>query len=408
VSIEVPRLPRYPEGAPVVVEASTWFVPGSDFHRVNDTTRIGAVTVSYLWPERTDIASGARSEGVYDYGGPDSLAVLRDVIRFASGMLPDVGGRTIQDLIAAHVLTDNVGLFASSHAGVVATNVLAQHGSQLPRVKYLVGRESPTRDEMYACELGHFDDQHDPVYNPFFDGSAYSPITVTVAYSTVAWYQDPRPGGMDRPYFAAGIGYPQPYIVGEKGPRLWDGKRYYSRALTRALWESGVFTAQTWPADVATYTETLQAWPDRITVHNYPAFQSQAPDLRVMLVFASSDHVQAPPTKPHIHQAWDGFHRTSGLWVRMNPDLAYVQAISSTYQGGFPDNPANEEPGDWSQIESWGFAAGPAVREDVWLAAVAEMADRVRSGSWGEEADNLDAVLVSYPPPQLFLPLVLR
>jgi hypothetical protein len=132
VRVETPHQPRYPEGAPVVVEASTWFVPGSDFHRVDDTTQIGAVTVSYLWPERVDLDSGARSEGTYDYGGPRSLEVLRDVIRFASGSNPDVAGRTIDQLIAANVLTDNVGLFASSHAGVVATNVLAEHGSQLP------------------------------------------------------------------------------------------------------------------------------------------------------------------------------------------------------------------------------------------------------------------------------------
>ena len=405
VRVETPAVPRYAEGAPVVVEASTWFVPGNDFHRVNDTTQIGAVTVSYLWPERTDAASGARSEGVYDYGGSRSLEVLRDVIRFASGALPDVNGRTIQDLTATDVLTENVGIFASSHAGVVATNVLAHHGSALPQVKYLVGRENPTRDEMYPCELGHFDGQHNPIHNPFFDESAYSPITFTVDYATVGWYEDP--GGMDRPIFAAGDGHAE-YIVGEKGPRLWNGKRYYSRALTKALLDSGALTPQSWPADVATYTETVAAWPERITVHSYPTFTTQAPDLKVMLVFAASDHVQAPETKPHIHQAWDGFRHTAGLWVRMNPDLAYVQAISSTYQTGFPDNPANAEPDDWRDIEAWGFSAEPlpAVRGDIWLASVAEMADRVREDNWHEA--NLDSVLAYYPSQHLFLPLIVR
>ncbi len=408
VRVEAPEQPRYPEGAPVVVEASTWFVPGDDFHRVNDTTRIGAVTVSYLWPERTDVASGARSEGVYDYGGPDSLIVLRDVIRFASGSLTDVNEHTIQELVTTNVLTDNVGLFASSHAGVVATNVLAHHGSGLSQVKYLVGRENPTRDEMYACELGHFEGQHHPIRNPFFDESTYSPVTVTVDYSTVGWYEDPS--GMDRPIFGVGIGHPEPYIVGEKGPRLWDDKRYYSRALTKALLDNGALTPQTWPEDVATYTETMEAWPDRIAAHNYPRLKAEAPDLKVMLVFASSDHVQAPQTKPHIHQAWDGFHETAGLWVRMNPDLAYVQAISSTYQSGFPDNVANAEPDDWSEIASWGFSAAPLprVRGDVWLASVAEMADRTQTDSWGEETDDLESVLVQYPQVRVFLPILLR
>jgi hypothetical protein len=50
------------------------------------------------------------------------------------------------------------------------------------------------------------------------------------------------------------------------------------------------------------------------------------------------------------------------------------------------------------------------VREDVWLASVAEMADRVRADNWD---DNLHEVLVQYPPAkpteyQLFLPVLLR
>ena len=421
VRIEVPEQPRYPEGAPVVVEVSTWFVPGNDFHRVNQTTQIGAITVSYLWPERVDVESGARSEGVYDYGGADSLEVLRDVIRFASGLIPNVDGYTIDELVAVTPLTDNVGLFASSHAGVVATNVLAHHGLELPTVKYLVGRENPTRDEMYPCELGHFDDQHNPVYNPFYDEDAYSPITVTVDYSTVGWYQDPQ--STDRPYFAAGNGHPE-YILDDKGPKLWDDKRYYSRDITKALLDNGALTPETWPDDLATYTETVEAWPFRVTVHNYPAFVTQAPNLKVMLVFAQDDHVQAAETKPHIHQAWDGFTDAAGLsWVRLNPDLAYVQAINPGYESGFPDNPANSEPADWHDIRPWGFPAGPGgIREDVWLASVAEMADRVQANNWD---NNLDAVLYQYPPVEptptptptstpeptqtpIFLPLILK
>jgi hypothetical protein len=395
VRIEVPEQPRYPEGAPVVVEVSTWFVPGNDFHRVNQTTRIGAITVSYLWPERVDVESGARSEGVYDYGGPDSLEVLRDVIRFASGLIPNTDGYYINELVAVTPLTDNVGLFASSHAGVVATNVLAHHGLELPTVKYLVGRENPTRDEMSPLELGHFDDQRNPVYNPFYDEDDYSPTTVTVDYSTVGWYQeDPQSPG--RPYFAAGNGLPEHILHETICPTMW-GKRYYSRAITQALLDNGALTLESWPEDLATPAETQAAWPFRITVHNYPAFATQAPNLKVMLAFAQDDHVQAAETKPHIHQAWDGFTEAAGLsWVRLNPDLAYVQAINPSYESGFPDNPANSEPADWHDIRPWGFPAGPGdIREDVWLASVAEMADRVQANNWD---NNLDAVLYPYPP----------
>jgi len=395
VRVEVPLQPRYPEGAPVVVEVSTWFTPKSGFHRVNETTQIGTITVSYLWPERVDPDTGAQSEGVYDYGGPDSLEVLRDVIRFASGLIPDVDGYYIDELVTVTPLTDNVGLFASSHSGVMATNVLAHHGSELPTVKYLVGRENPTRDEMYPLELGHFDDQRNPVYNPFFDEDDYSPTTVTVDYSTVGWYQ-PDPQSPGRPYFAAGNGHPEHILHETISPTMW-GKRYYSRAITQALLDNGALTLDNWPEDLATPAETQAAWPFRITVHNYPAFVTQAPNLKVMLVFAQDDHVQAAETKPHIRQAWDGFTDAAGLsWVRLNPDLAYVQAINPSYGVGFPDNLANSEPADWHDIRPWGFAAGPGgIREDVWLASVAEMADRAQANNW---ENNLDAVLYQYPP----------
>ena len=290
------------------------------------------------------------------------------------------------------------------------SNVLAHHGSELPTVKYLVGRENPTRDEMYPLELGHFDDQRNPVYNPFYDEDDYSPTTVTVDYSTVGLYQeDPQSPG--RPYFAASNGLPEHVLHETISPTMW-GKRYYSRAITQALLDNGALTLENWPENLATPAETQAAWPFRITVHNYPAFVTQLPNLKVMLVFAQDDHVQAAETKPHIHQAWDGFTDAAGLsWVRLNPDLAYVQSINPSYVSGFPDNPANSEPADWWDIRPWGFLAGSGgIREDVWLASVAEMADRVREDNWD---DNLDEVLVQYPPVEptfrrVFLPLIMK
>jgi len=400
VRIEVPERPRYPEGAPIVVEVSTWFVNIIDFHRVNETTRIGAITISYLWPEGVDRDSGARSEGVYDYGGPDSLAVLRDVIRFASGQIPDVDGRTIEDLVAVTALTENVGLFASSHSGVVATNVLAHHGGEMPLVKYLVGRENPTRDEMYPLELGHFDNQGAPVYNPFYNEDDYSSTEVTVDYSTVGWYTgDAHP---DRPFFAGYDSLSTHILHPEICPKMW-GKRYYSHAITQALLDNGALTTASWPADLASSTETLAHWPYRTTVHNYPLLTGSAPNLKVMLVFGKKDHVQAAVTKPHIHQAWDGFTSAAGIWVRVNPDRAYCHSVNPFYGNDFPDNDAESEPDDWHDIIDWGFPVSAGVREDVWLAAVAEMADRVHENNWDA---NLDAVFypVLSPPPAAVSP----
>jgi len=387
VRIEVPISTRYPEGAPIVVEASTWFVDQVEFHRRNDTRKIGAVTVSYIWPGRKDYHRDIASDGVFDHGGPFSLLAFRDVIQFAAGMRPDIDGHYMQDLLNFSVLYENLGIFASSHAGVVATNMLAHHGSYLPGVKYLIGRENPTRDEMYPLELGHFDDQDRPVHNPFFNESHYSTTEVIVDYSTVGWYQV-HPDSTGRPYFAEKEPLPEHILHPEICPKMW-GKRYYSRAITRALLENGALTLDQWPEDLATPAETEAAWPFRICIHNYPAFLVEAPDLKVMLVFSQDDHVQTAPTKPHIHQAWDGFHKTANLWTRMNPDRAYLKSINPDYGSGFPDNPANQEPLDWINIRDWGFPAEMGTRQDVWLASCAEMADRIKANDW---SNNLDSV----------------
>jgi hypothetical protein len=69
----------------------------------------------------------------------------------------------------------------------------------------------------------------------------------------------------------------------------------------------------------------------------------------------------------------------------LNCDLVYVQAevhSSATLAGGFPDNDANKEPGDWAEAESWGFEgrlAGEMTARTIPYACVAEMADRVRA-----------------------------
>ena len=75
------------------------------------------------------------------------------MIRFASGAIPDADGNYISDWSAVPLLTDNVGLYAFSHPGIAATNVLALYGDELS-VAYFVGRENPTVPALSAMELG--------------------------------------------------------------------------------------------------------------------------------------------------------------------------------------------------------------------------------------------------------------
>ncbi len=135
-------------------------------------------------------------------------------------------------------------------------------------------------------------------------------------------------------------------------------------------------------------------------------------NMKVMLVFAQNDHAQVAQDKPHIHQLYQGFRFEARLWVRLNPDRAYVESLiqiaGATLPGtpgitptpgpnlDFPDNPANTQPADWAQIGAYAYPGQGLAGSLVPLAAVAEMADRAHSGDWDE---NLGQVLYTYPAP---------
>ena len=398
VRIDIPEFPRYQERAPVVVVASTWFVDKysldeTEFHLVYNPQDVGCITLSHLWPGKTDPDTGVQSDGEYDYGGPLSLAALRDVIRFALGLIPDVDGNFLHELIGIEVLYDNVGLFASSHAGVVATNVMAYFGEAFPGLAYFVGRENPTMPEMYPLEIGHWDESHNPIYNPYYDYTGYTPSSISVNYFFLTWIANASfPDGS--PLFSVPGG--DDYVLDDKGPRI-DGVRFFSYPLTKALEDNGVFH-DGWPDDVATAQMAASFWPYRTPVGNYEAIGLMLPDLKVLLPFASDDHVQTAPDKPHIRQAYDGFRKSAGLWTRLNCDLAYVQRevhASAALTDGFPDNEANSEPGDWySESEAWGFAGrlnDEMTARTIPLSGIAEMADRVYFENW---EDNLSQALL--------------
>ncbi len=403
VHIRTPQTPRYEEGAPVIVNVSGFFTAATGFSYQLDPDALGAIYVTYLWPGEDDPRTGARSEGIYDYGGPSCLRALRDVVRFATGEITNVQGQKLDEIVDVPVLYRVAGVYAFSHSGIAATNVLALYGDELTGVRFFVGRENPTVDAMYPLEPGHWDDETGrPVHNPFYDPAGYTPTSISIDYSTVYWLQSEEvPEG--RPAFRSTSPDTPDYICSSKHPRLW-GKDYWSTGLLQALLDNGALTRETWPETLATPEEAGEHWPFRTTVNSYPALRNRLPDLRVMLVFAADDHVQTALDKPHIHQAYDGFHKAAQLWCRLNPDRAYVEALlddgaihaQSTGNerpgSAIPDNPANREPATWAAIRWWGYPTlrGANLNVLVPLAAVAEMCDRTYFNEW--ESD-LDAVL---------------
>ncbi len=391
VRVRLPDAPRYAQGAGVVVEVATFLTGDGDFYNSLDVTRIGLVQVSYLWPGLRSRSTDAQSGGVYDEGGENCTRALRDVIRYAAGEIPDRDGVFLAERSAIPVRPGGVGLYAFSHPGLMAVRVLASYGAQLP-VAYFVGRENPTNDVLTAVEIGHFDDQNHPLLNPRYHyPEGYSAARLLVDYAGLGWDAAFAEKGFEgRPYFDLNGNHQldaSDYALGSRVPQMAE-KRIYSAALTQALLDQRVLTADTWPADMLTAEQAARAWAYWDSPSLYPLLKQQTPNLKVMLIFARSDHVQPATDKPHVHQAYDGFQKTAGLWTRLGPDTAYLRVFNSSLANQSSEHPANTQPEDWRVIESWGHSNDRAALTIVPLAGVAEMSDRWYANDWQPDLEQ--------------------
>jgi len=402
VMVASPQTARYPEGAGVVVVVPPIFSNPGGFMKDPDLSSIGLIQVSFLWPGQTDAVSGVTSGGIFDHGGAQSTQVLRDVVRFASGVSPDKNGRYLPAFVPVLPLSSEVGVYAFGDAGIAVVNVFSQYGDLLPGVQYYIGRENPTVDTLTCLEAGYLDDSGQAVSNPFYTyPTSYSPSKINLTYANVRWdagYVDQHTGAKGRAYLdldGSATVTPADFLMSWRVPVMF-GKRVYSAALTQALLDGGALTRATWPSDLATPEEAAQDWQPRQSPDQYAGLRTMMPDLKVMLLFAQNDHIQTAKDKPHIHQAFQGFRFEAGLWVRLNPDRAYVQSLMASAGNDYPDNPVNTQPDDWTTIGSYAYPGSGTAAIQVPLAAVAEMADRAHYGRWDE---NLGQVLYIYFPP---------
>jgi hypothetical protein len=419
VMVASPQTARYAEGAGVVAVASPIFTETDGFITDPDLASLGLVQVSYLWPGKTDVRTGVKSSGTFDYGGEASVNILRDVIRFAANRMADKNGRYIVSMTSVLPLVGEVGVYAFSDAGIAAIRAFSLYGAQLQGLGYFIGREIPTVDTISSMELGHFDSAGQAVRNPFYVyPTSYSTTGLMLNYTNALWdpaFTSSYSGAAGRPYLdldGNGRLGSSDFVFDGQIPFMF-GKRYYSSALTAALLVNGALSEQAWPADLAAPQEAALAWQIRQVPGLFVALQNNdiLKNLKVMLVFAQDDHAQVALDKPHIHQLYQGLRFESRLWVRLNPDRAYVEAIfqaaglSSQETGrtptpvailDFPDSPANTQPSDWTQIGTYAYPGQGQAGRLVPLAAVAEMADRLHDGIWDE---NLGQVLYPWPAP---------
>lgn len=140
VRVVFPTRPRHDDGAPVAIAVR----PGS--HDENDA---GQLNVADSGVAEVYYAAAERAGAAYDFGGPDWILRLRDVIHFALGRTADTTGQSIQDLSAqaptsgVRVLTSNVGIVGFSHGGNACGAAMGLHGKQVPELAWYVSWERP-------------------------------------------------------------------------------------------------------------------------------------------------------------------------------------------------------------------------------------------------------------------------
>ncbi len=249
VMVASPGAARFPEGAGVVVVVPPIFSTTTSFMTDPDLPSLGLIQVSFMWPGQTDSITGSKSSGTFDSGGEQSIQVLRDVIRFASGLIPDKNNRTLSTFTQVTPLTGEVGLYAFGDAGIAVVNAIKLYGDLLPAVQYFIGRENPTVDTLSCLEAGYVDDNGQPVSNPFYNYPAsYSSSAINLTYTNVRWdaaYTDPHTGSVGRAYLdldTSGTVSANDFIMSWRIPVIF-GKRSYSVALTQALLDNGALTA---------------------------------------------------------------------------------------------------------------------------------------------------------------------
>lgn len=184
VTIGYPTMPRYEEGAPVVV-----LVPGegkaSGLRFTIHAVQTGFVEVKFAFP-----GGGLKkfhSGGSWDQRGVDSQKALRDVLLYAAGKKKDYRGKMMQDLIPRKVNYSNLGLLGWHDGLNIAIITLVKFHPDLKVVKWLASYESPIGALLLPSNLGTTEELN--LNSHYREGSAATG-KVVIDYDKLAWFPE--------------------------------------------------------------------------------------------------------------------------------------------------------------------------------------------------------------------------
>jgi hypothetical protein len=395
VRVSPPGFARYSKGAPIAVHmiASRPSVSVS-FACLSEQ---GFIDVGFLCPGgQFRDADGT----VWKSGGsppPPTLASaqacaesLSDVLSFATGKTHSLDGKSIQDYAGkVRAMTENAGVVGYSFGGNLAILAMARHGERFPGLKWYASWETPILgpvDGGNGTEL-----QWNRFYDPNtgkidFDRLKYSPempiwvwpiqgLSRKPDWPRGGLYLDGDGDGIfnrDRDY-----GF---WVDVEPGPPL---KVFYSPATTRGAVERNVFGGK-WPAHIATLEEVEErARRDDALPHIRDAVK-KFPRLAILVFESQQVHVAQPDDHPNALAEVNGWLDAGARWVRLNPDVHYVELMMGRKPSRVVQSPAGRRLNrramrDLAEPED--KDGGPTDKQGM-TAVACELADRTYRKNW--------------------------
>ncbi|MBU0531813.1 hypothetical protein KJ910_04975 [Patescibacteria group bacterium] len=390
----LPTKTRHAAGAPIVITGAG----GSDAGGMENRLPVQGddfVMITFMFPGGDDRLTGRSSEGVYDFRGEQSIMALRDVILFAAGQKSATNGRGLDDMLDVPVDHENIGLIGFSNGGNIVVAVAAEYGTQIKDyVKYIIQWETPVSSQAATRDFGRTlirsnqveymnhrycgygdeiacSDYRDLVYNAaepdwpvFHDGNGDGEFTMVFDPSLNQEVPD-----LD---LSGSLETDEDWPLGTYEDQA--GLAYYSRAVTNALDQYGVFGV--WPEGIATPVQADGFWSLREAVVLYDEAIDKIPGLEAMVLCGERDHVQSSPDKFHVHQALEGWMDAGADWVKLNPSLEYLYQVDPRFEElNLPDTAANTQPTDWTDFASYAMPEKMNTAS-YQLAALWQMMDR--------------------------------
>ena len=381
-----------PDGAPVVVVLSGSFkatITPVDRHELAVESRSGIVA---LYPSFPTDEGDFVSDHSGDYRGTGARWASETALQYATGDVEDSDGCTLADRIVSPLSDQPPWLHGKSNGGNLVMAVLADEQLDLPEIAGVTTFETPTAPQFVTVEVGSATQD----LTPYEEGScSWDPVEGLVCdmdYTQLSWDPDAvdHEGHVGVAFFDLdGSGY---FDSDDDSP-IWGirpvvaGQTWllYSARLNQALRDAGFA-----PDGLLSIEETLDFWATRDASRLVSQAVARHPELPFIVLGTENDHTLGIADHAHVSGLAHALQQSGARWVRVNPDLAFVQrALEAPLV--WQDNPANlpTSPGDPAMSMLPDASKIHAHSRDYVTAALSEMMERRWCGAWSDDLDHV-------------------